>query len=328
MKTILIFLSLFIFSKSYALDEKGLFYTYHIDSTKKDLSLKPSESIFSFKFYNVETNTEMDIPIIGIRYAYNGVNQVGTLDENGSFDVKLSPGSYVFEFYYSSNYFEIRTDSLKIDGQQRVYVSVFFRNSETEIMVDKPVIYLYPEVSKEINVQLMAKGDLTFTYPEYKDGWKVKAEPSGELSIGNNTYNYLFWESSQKIDFNAFDLSQGFIVESENSVSFLEEKLDAFGLNDKEKADFITFWGPQLAKNQKNFVHFVLNENCDQFAELTISPKPDHVYRIYILTYAMNENQTIAVGQQEIKKIDRSGFTVIEWGGSQILEVESFVKHN
>lgn len=318
MKAVLSIFCLLFLSNIFASEEKGLFYTYRVDSSKIDQHLKSTESIFSFTFYNVST----DIPIEGIRFAYNGVNQIGKLDANNSFDVKLSPGSYVFEFYYSSQYFEIRTDSLKINGQERVFVSVFFRNSETEIMVDKPVIYLYPEKESEINVQLKPKGDLTFTYPEYENEWNFKAKPSGELSFGENSFNYLFWESSQKIDPETLDLTKGFVVEKENTLAFLEDKLEAFGLNSKEKADFITFWGPQLMQNSSNFVHFVLNDDCDQFAELSINPKPDHLYRIYILTSPITQSVSLLPEAQKLEKIDRSGFTVIEWGGSQIPQVE------
>lgn len=319
MKEILIFFSFLFLSKFYAFDEKGVNYSYWVDSTKTDSTLQINEAVFTFTFHNVLS----DIPKSEIRYAYNGLNQVAVLNERQSFDVKLEPGMYVFEFYYSSQFFEIRTDSIKINGQQHIYATVFFQYSETEIMVDKPVIYFYPEKTSNIDIQLKPKGNLTFTYPEYNEGWKVKADPTGELKIGNNSYNYLFWESSQQIDFSKEDYNEGFIVDGKNASTFLEEQLDAFGLNSKEKADFITFWGPQLGKNKLNFVHFVLNEDCDQFAELNITPKPDNIYRIYILTCSLNENEIIVPVEQKIEKIDRTGFTVIEWGGSQIPQIES-----
>jgi hypothetical protein len=113
-----------------------------------------------------------------------------------------------------------------------------------------------------------------------------------------------------------FDFSTGFIVDKENTVSFLEERLTEFGLNDKEKADFVTFWGPQLMKNEHSFVHFVTNEDCNQFAELEITPKPDHIYRLYILITPISEINAHNFTEQILTKIDRTGFTVIEWGGT------------
>ncbi|MBQ9925500.1 MAG: hypothetical protein IJO51_05730 [Clostridia bacterium] len=38
---------------------------------------------------------------------------------------------------------------------------------------EKPVIYLYPEEETEVTVKLDYAGELTTTYPEYKDGLPV-----------------------------------------------------------------------------------------------------------------------------------------------------------
>jgi hypothetical protein len=250
-------------------------------------------------------------------YSINGVNQHTKLDAQNHFELNTKSGSYAFVFYYSSNYYEIYTDSIVGKSQHKTFVSVFFQNAEHQmIMVDKPVIYLYPENPLLVNVKVKPKGEFTFTYPRYENGWEMTASPSGELKIGENKYNYLFWESAQNNLEELFDITTGFIVEKENTVSFLEERLTEFGLNDKEKADFITFWGPQIMKNENSFIHFVTNEACNQFAELEIVPKPDHVYRLYILITPISEENTHIYKDQKLSKIDRTGFTVIEWGGS------------
>ena len=60
----------------------------------------------------------------------------------------------------------------------------------------KPVIYLYPEDEEEVTVKLGKKEKLTCTYPKYNDGWKVLAEPSGDLidlETGKELYS-LYWE--------------------------------------------------------------------------------------------------------------------------------------
>lgn len=62
-----------------------------------------------------------------------------------------------------------------------------------------------------------------------------------------------------------------------------------------------------------------MNEDADYFGELNITPRPDNVYRLYILTCPIKDpNQTGPLQAQEIKPISRNGFTVIEWGGSEI----------
>lgn len=150
-------------------------------------------------------------------------------------------------------------------------------------------------------------------YPAYNNEWKCKAESNGDLTIGKDTYNYLFWEA---IADNSFDLStseSGFFVEGKNVISFLDEKLDQAGLTSEEKADFITFWGPKLASKELSFVHFLFNEECDRYADLEISPKPDNIYRLYIIWAPVSTK--FLIKKQAMKKIDRAGFTVFEWGG-------------
>ena len=60
---------------------------------------------------------------------------------------------------------------------------------------------------------------------------------------------------SNSVDINGVE--SGFFVGSDQVVSFLEKKLTDAGLSSKEQADFITFWGPKLAQNELNFVHFI-----------------------------------------------------------------------
>jgi hypothetical protein len=137
--------------------------------------------------------------------------------------------------------------------------------------------------------------------------------PNGDLTIGEDTYNYLFWEATQADHLSTTDLKTGFIIEGGNAISFLQEKLTKAGLSSKEQADFITFWGPLLQKNELNFVHFEFNETCNKFAELTIDPQPDNVYRIYIFFSPITER--FEVEDQEIESMNRTGFSVLEWGG-------------
>ena len=51
----------------------------------------------------------------------------------------------------------------------------------TDMRDAKPVIYLYPEQTQEVSVQLELDGKLTCAYPEYGSGWRVKAYPDGTL---------------------------------------------------------------------------------------------------------------------------------------------------
>ncbi len=314
MKLIFAFTFLFISLFSFAHDLEEYIPPYNVDSIVKDPTLKSNESAFTFSFHNFS----FDKNNRDVLYAYNGIEKIATLNTFNQFTLNLPSTSYKFDFYYSNVYYEIHTDSLKIKSEERMYVSVYWQRAGRMVEVEKPVIYLYPATPTIVEVKVLPKGELTFMYPAYNDGWKVSANPSGELEIGINKYNYLFWESSQQIEDFMIDWGTGFIVEQENTIAFLEEKLNEFGLNDSEKTDFITFWGPQLIKNPKNFIQFVLNEECSRFADLAISPKPNHLYRIYILSSPMAKNEIMLIKEQHLAKINRSGFTVVEWGGSTI----------
>ena len=324
MKNLNFILFLFISLSALSKDELDLQPVFLIDSIQKDYSLTTSEGAFTFSFKNLQ--------IVGkqrsIRYSMNGIEGVLNLDYKNQLSITVKPGKYKFQFYYSSSYYEIYIDSIPAKSQSRSYISIYCRNSQRDVMVEKPVIYLYPEKSCFIDVKVNPKGKFTFTYPEYKNGWKVFAEPSGELTFDNKRINYLFWESAQQIETENIELDKGFTVEGSKTLEFLEAKLTEFGLNSKEKADFITFWVPQLIKNKYNFVHFIFNDAANQFAELEVTPQPDHIYRLYMLSFPMNSLNEIQVTEQKIPKMERNGFTVLEWGGSQISKIESITNLN
>jgi hypothetical protein len=319
MKIITFICFLFTFYVAFASQDKGLYMQYRIDSTQFDKSLKSNESTFSFKFYSL-TETHVN-PKTELLFSFNGVNQHTKLDAQNHFDLNVKSGSYAFVFYYSSDYYEIYTDSIVGKSQHKTYVSIFFQKAEEQmIMVDKPVIYLYPDIPTIVQVSVKPKGEFTFTYPTYENGWEVTASPNGELKIGDNSYNYLFWESQQKLTFNDFEMTKGSIVSKDETISFLEKKLTEFGMNSKEQTDFITFWGPQLNKNSSNFMHFVMNEDANLFADLTISPKPKAIYRIYLVFCDSKRMSNHSITEQILPKMDRSGFVVLEWGGVEIAQ--------
>ena len=56
--------------------------------------------------------------------------------------------------------------------------------SDEAMVAEKPVIYLYPEQEQEVSVRLDYDGELTCTYPEYKDGWTVTANRTAGLQTG------------------------------------------------------------------------------------------------------------------------------------------------
>ena len=178
----------------------------------------------------------------------------------------------------------------------------------------KPVIYLYPEEETEVNVKLEYDGELTCTYPYYEEGWRMIAQPDGTLTdpADGKTYSYLFWEG---FDYNEYDFSRGFVIPGEETAEFLQEKLSYLGVTPKEYNEMIVYWLPQMQENAYNLIAFQQEAYTDH-ARLTITPEPDSVLRVF-MTYIPLE-EAMEIPEQELKPFKRSGFTVVEWGGSEI----------
>lgn len=178
----------------------------------------------------------------------------------------------------------------------------------------KPVIYLYPteEIQAEVSVKFK-DGDFTCTYPKYNDGWSVTAEPNGTLyDIDGNEYYCLYWEGKSNIN---YDMSKGFVVKGDNTADFLREKLLYMGLTPKEANEFIIYWLPQMEKNPYNLITFQ-NEIYSENVELNVNPTPDSILRVFMVYQPLDEYMEI--NEQELSTFERTGFSIIEWGGSEI----------
>lgn len=179
----------------------------------------------------------------------------------------------------------------------------------------KPVIYLYPTKTQNINVSVKPEGGVTESIPEMGKQWKVTATPEGVITdrATKTEYPYLYWES--KDNGKAIDMSEGFVVETKNLQSFFEEKLAILGLNEKEIADFTEYWVPELQGKKYVFITFYSKERIDAEAPLSVSPKPDTVIRVYFDHKKLDSK--IETKEQILTPAKRSGFAVVEWGGKR-----------
>jgi len=177
----------------------------------------------------------------------------------------------------------------------------------------KPVLYLYPEETMEVSVNLNLEGELTCTYPAYKDGWEVIASPDGTLvDSKGQTYNYLYWEGETNTK---WDMTKGFCVKGEDTAAFLEEALDKLGLNRREANEFIVYWLPLMEQNPYNIISFQ-TDIYEEVAELEVVPKPDSLIRVFMAWQGADEY--VEIPEQELNAPNRTGFTVVEWGGAEI----------
>jgi len=181
----------------------------------------------------------------------------------------------------------------------------------------KPVIYLYPEKKININVKVKYTPGFSVTYPYYENGWDIIAEPSGKIinSRDGKEYSYLYWEGNPDPEA-SYDLSTGFIVRGDQTRYFLEEKLSYLGLIPREYNEFIVYWLPRMEKNTYNLIHFSTKTEYQERAVMDIQPQPDSVLRVFMVFKPLQNSVSIA--PQHLDSFQRKGFTVVEWGGTEL----------
>lgn len=191
------------------------------------------------------------------------------------------------------------------------YHAMFRGDFEVAAGIAKPAIYLYPENEATISVKIDPSLTHVNTIPNYNNGWNVLAKPNGEILSGGKSYDYLFYEGDKKyFDFKLGDFD---VVKKENIKIYLSEKLTSFGLNEKERSQFIEYWEPKMENSSYYKVSFMQTEELNQKIPLFITPKADTLIRVLMKYEGMNRGS---------EKIDisnnvplRKGFTVVEWGG-------------
>ena len=177
----------------------------------------------------------------------------------------------------------------------------------------KPIIYLYPEEPTVCSVKVTLDGELTCTYPAYgENGWNnFTAYPDGTLIFPDSKEYYaLYWEGVQNTDWN---FESGYCIKGENTAEFLEWALAEQGLTPREANEFIVYWLPLMQCNPYNVIAFQTTAYTDT-AVLDVTPAPDSILRVFMAYYPADTQVDIA--PQQFDGFERSGFTVVEWGGS------------
>jgi hypothetical protein len=70
-----------------------------------------------------------------------------------------------------------------------------------------------------------------------------------------------------------------------------------------------------LQKNEYNLISFQ-GDNYTSAAELEITPTPDSILRVFMAAKPLDA--PVEISPQEFAGFERSGFTVVEWGGGII----------
>ena len=155
---------------------------------------------------------------------------------------------------------------------------------------------------------------MTCVYPFYDNGWDVLSKPNGDLvdlNTGRSQY-CLYYEAIGKYE----ATNEGFVIKCTDSAAFLEEKLAVLGLSEREANEFIIYWLPRLEANEYNYIRFATMEEINSNMSLNITPAPDSIIRVVMLFKGLDE--PIDVEEQILETPERKGFTVVEWGGTEL----------
>ena len=175
----------------------------------------------------------------------------------------------------------------------------------------KPIIYIYPKEEIDLTIKFETTDNLLYTYPKYENEWNVHVTPDGNIKDYKTNKNYyaLYWEA---IDNTNIDMTKGFVVSGKDTIKFLEEKLSYLGLNEREINEFIIYWIDKI-DNEYNYIYFRTTEEMNKTMPLQFSKNPDTLIRIMMDIKPLKEK--INVTEQQLKKVERKGYTIVEWGG-------------
>ena len=92
-----------------------------------------------------------------------------------------------------------------------------------------------------VSVSFENESLLETTYPKFNGSWDVEVFPDGSIYDKEGKYYYaLYWDEKNT---NNVNFDEGFYVEDDEAIEFLEEKLSIIGLNNILLDIFGLFFG-------------------------------------------------------------------------------------
>jgi len=71
-----------------------------------------------------------------------------------------------------------------------------------------------------------------------------------------------------------------------------------------------------LAKNSEYYrISFLNTTQLNRLFPMTVTPVPDSVFRIFMDWQPIDEKPKVMPLPQNLEKLERFGFTMVEWGG-------------
>lgn len=301
-------------------------YYYVVSDEKKD-SLKPGTSLLIGKVYEAYSEQGVGGAIIS---NIDRSRRTKT-NEDGTFELLLSQQDSAV-FFFHPKYKEIVCWSYDFKSQHLVTMNFVTSEKLPEGVIEvteKPVIYLYSDENQEVSIRADFAENIDFSYPKYQDGWNIEVDVKGNLISDNKTYPYIFWDGKKdglgfEWESNSF---QGFQIKTDTSVQFFENSLYSLGLNERESADFITYWGPRIIQFPYALVQFYVDEDYDRkIGDLSVQPNPDIERRVFMLWQGQEFYlEDLNVKKPDFKSINREGLVLIEWGGTELKPVSQLI---
>lgn len=176
------------------------------------------------------------------------------------------------------------------------------------LQVDKPNIYLYPDSTINICVELEFPqgGEVIKSIPDYNKNWCISID---SLGIIDNKYDYLFYESIQP---DVWQYETGWCIEKDSLKNFFETNMKSYNFSDREIKDFISYWIPKLTDYKYYKIYPQYNSQINNVIQLKFSIQPDNIFRLFY--GIIGSDECIQINKPEINRINRSGFSVVEWG--------------
>lgn len=301
-------------------------YKLYVDSIETDDEIKQSMLDSYFSNFDILYNEYLKYDdsyfdnndLLMVEKNNYGAFSHDTLDSicinNNTLNLHISEETTGFLPYYNSNILFINIEKKYVKSINNISLDIKSNYHNDDIILKKPVIYLYPTRKQNISVKFKYPEHLLIHYPEYNNRWNVIAYPDGTLiDLNTDTKLYSLYYEAKSIM--KFDINEdGYCVSGQDITKFLEEKLDILGLNYKEKEEFIIYWLPILKQNKYNYIRFATSDEINKNTPIVVSPKPDTMIRVLMLYKPLDK--PIKTKGQKLETPIRNGFTFVEWGGS------------
>jgi hypothetical protein len=150
--------------------------------------------------------------------------------------------------------------------------------------------------------------------PHYNalNGWQnVLATPTGNLFYEGKQYGSLFWEGYADGEYPV--INKGVVVPRAQVVATWQKQLTQLNLNQKEIEDFIAYWENRIPNTPYVRISWLTTSDLQRLAPLYVTGGVDTLIRVFLDMEGLATWQSLP--QQSLVGIQRTGFTVVEWGG-------------